>query len=88
MKYCNAVDILPKQLLDEIRKYMTDGFIYVPLATPKKSWGSLSGQREELEARNKHIYEQYITGKPVNELATEQFLSTSTIYRIIRSYDS
>lgn len=84
MNYCNANDILPNELVNELRKYISNGFLYIPLTTPRKSWGSLSGQKKELATRNRFIVDAYHNGKTIDELATELFLSKSTIYRILR----
>ena len=52
MKYRNANDILPEQLVKELQKYMQAGYIYIPAkAEQHRSWGELSGYRKELEKR-------------------------------------
>jgi DNA-binding NarL/FixJ family response regulator len=84
MKYENAKDVLPKELLDEILKYVAEGFLYIPAMSQRKKWGSLSGQRSMLEMRNQAIKKEYLNGKTINEIENEYFLSQSTIYRIVK----
>lgn len=56
MSYINAEKTLPQWLVDEIRKYITDGLIYIPPAKPlRKEWGSKSGVRKLLSERNTEI---------------------------------
>ena len=53
MKYINANEILPKQLIKELQNYVQGGYIYVPIKTDeRKNWGEQSGYRLELDRRN------------------------------------
>ena len=53
MKYINANAILPDSLVEELQKYVQAAYIYVPAkAEQHRSWGELSGYREELSNRN------------------------------------
>ncbi len=45
MKYRNATDIFPDELLREIQKYSAGELIYVPQSEERKQWGSSSGAR-------------------------------------------
>ena len=49
MKYENADSIFPEKLLLEIRQYVPEGYVYISPQSSRKEWGSVSGQREELE---------------------------------------
>lgn len=49
MKYVNAHTILPKDLVEELQKYIQAGYIYIPAAGKKKRWGEHSGYRTELQ---------------------------------------
>lgn len=84
MKYENAKDVLPKELLDELLKYVTEGFLYIPAMSQRKRWGSISGQRSMLEMRNQAIKKEYLLGKTISEIEKKYFLSQSTIYRIVK----
>ena len=51
MKYKNAQDILPDQLLRELQKYVSGETIYVPNQQGKKPWGETSGARSYYKQR-------------------------------------
>lgn len=56
MSYKSADKVLPKELMEEIQKYIQGEYIYVPSTTSsKKGWGVKSGIREELTSRNNKI---------------------------------
>ena len=38
MKYQNAADLLPAQLLREVQAYTDGELLYIPKATPKEGW--------------------------------------------------
>ena len=84
MKYQNADNIFQKELLSEIRQYMPEGYVYISPQSERKEWGSISGQREELRKRNTKIYNEYQAGKSVDMISREQYLSKSSIYRILK----
>lgn len=87
MKYKNADNIFPEKLLVEIRKYMPEGYVYISPQSKRKEWGSVSGQKQELEKRNIEIYEEYKAGKSVDAISEERYLSKSSIYRILKQVD-
>ncbi|MBD5465886.1 MAG: hypothetical protein HDR22_08735 [Lachnospiraceae bacterium] len=87
MKYKNADNIFPKKLLFEIRKFMPEGYVYIPPQSERKEWGSVSGQKQELEKRNSEIYEEYNAGKSVDTISEERYLSKSSIYRILKQVE-
>jgi Uncharacterized conserved protein len=86
MKYLNALNVFPDELLIEIRKYIPEGFLYIPGSDTRKEWGSISGQKNQLNIRNRLIYKDYLNGKAVVEIAKERYLSESSIYRILKNY--
>ena len=84
MKYINAKTILPKALIEELQNYVQAGYIYVPAKEERhRSWGEVSGYREELERRNKKIRMEYGQSISVEELACRYCLSISAIRKII-----
>ncbi len=85
MKYINALNVFPDELLIEIRKYIPEGFLYIPGTDKRKEWGSLSGQKYELAIRNRLIYKEFQNGKTVVEISKKHYLSESSIYRILQS---
>lgn len=82
MKYENAKDLLPPALLSEVQKYAAGKLMYVP-TDEVKGWGTASGYRQKLLKRNQTIYNEYVSGKTVSELADEYFLSTDSIKKIV-----
>lgn len=84
MTYINAGQVLPKKLLDEIHRYIQQGYIYVPPETERKSWGSANGAREKIRERNQDICREYQKGTKVKALAKKYHLAENSIYHIIR----
>lgn len=86
MKYERAQDILPAEIVKLIQEYMDGGYLYIPRKIEnKKSWGENSGALNELEKRNKEIFNKYIKGSSIKELSENYFLSEASIKRIIGS---
>ncbi|OBZ09061.1 hypothetical protein A8L34_23235 [Bacillus sp. FJAT-27264] len=85
MKYENAGDILPTELLKELQKYAAGKLLYIPSGEEKRAWGETSGYRETLQKRNLMIRNKYGHGVTVAELADEYFLSLDSIKKIIYS---
>ncbi len=84
MSYINAKEVLPKRLLDEIRSYIGDGLIYIPPKdATRREWGSKSGAKQMLEARNNEIRKKKNGGATIRALAEEYNLSIDTIKRIL-----
>lgn len=87
MKYVNAADILPDQLLKELQKYAEGEALYIPKANRagKKKWGEGSGARAYYRERNEKIKAKYAKGIGVSQLAEEHCLAVETIRKIIYS---
>jgi hypothetical protein len=85
MKYENAKDILPEEVLKEVQKYASGKLLYVPSMEEKKTWGETSGYRDKLKKRNIMICNKYANGKTISELADEYFLSLDTLKKILYS---
>lgn len=84
MKYRNATDIFPDELLREIQKYSAGELIYIPQDRERKQWGSNSGARSYYTERNAQIRKKHEQeGAKIGELAAEYGLSTDTIRRIL-----
>lgn len=70
MRYANARDVLPEPLVRELQKVVQGGYLYVPKEErSRKRWGEESGYREELEERNRRIFEEHDSGVPMGVLA-------------------
>jgi Mor family transcriptional regulator len=83
MKYRNASDIFPDELLKEIQKYSSGELIYIPEFDKRKHWGEKSGAKDYYIMRNAEIRRKRQAGKSICELADEYGLSNDTIRRIL-----
>lgn len=83
MKYVNASEILPKELLNQIKCYAAGKLLYIPTDTEKKAWGEKTGARAGYSARNNAIKAGFSKGTAVEALANEYYLTPETIKKII-----
>lgn len=83
MKYINAADVLPKDLLNEILNYVDGELLYIPRSRKKKKWGTNSGSREYYDKRNKEIVNQYKNGMSINDIAKKHCLSYDSVRKIV-----
>lgn len=80
MKYINANVILPEKLIEEIQKYIQGKYIYIPIKKENyKSWGAISGIKQEYKNRNKKIKNDYKQGISI-DLKEFIFMSLNDIY--------
>lgn len=83
MKYINAAEILPEKLIREIQMYADGDVLYIPKASSKKEWGSVSGSREFYQKRNKEIQFLFKNGYSIEALSKQYGLAYSTLKKII-----
>ena len=83
MSYIRAEEILPKELIEAIQRYVDGRSIYIP-RKEKREWGSGTSARVFFRARNKRIYEASQQGARVEELSRRFSLSEKSIQRILR----
>ena len=83
MKYINAAEILPEQLLKELQTYIDGVVIYIPKASAKEKWGVMNGTRTFYQERNKEIQKLFKEGCSIDILAEQYGLAYSTIKKII-----
>lgn len=84
MKYKNAKNIIPKELLEQIQQYIQGDVIYIPTTKDRKiAWGQKNGTKEAIYNRNKDIFKLYISGHEINEIINIYNLSESSIRKII-----
>lgn len=81
MSYINAKSVLPKEMIEEIQKYVNGVNLYIPKVSEVKS--TYSSYKLELHERNQEIYELFLQGKKVSELVAKFYLSDKRIYRIL-----
>ncbi len=85
MRHVKAENILPDYIIQIIQEYIDGEYIYIPRKNGnEKAWGEKNGTRKRLEYRNNNIYNKYLGGSKVKELAREYYLSENSIRRIIR----
>lgn len=84
MRYKNATQHLPKELLEQVQQYADGEFLYIPrIKGAKREWGAKTATRRELRARNERIYKEYLAGERADALSRRYFLSVKSIQRII-----
>ncbi|WP_462410089.1 CD3324 family protein [Neobacillus sp. Marseille-QA0830] len=87
MKYINANQVLPENLILEIQKYVQGETVYIPKQeTEYRKWGTSSGGRQLLDGRNAAIRRSFMSGSSIRQLAEEYYLSTETIKKIVYSH--
>lgn len=85
MGYIRAEEILPVEMIKQIQKYVDGTNIYIPRKQEnRQDWGAKTSYRYELQNRNRSIYQDYLRGISVRELAGDYYLSEKSIQRIIR----
>lgn len=84
MKYINAADVLPKELLDEVLNYVNGELLYIPISREKQKWGENSGSRDYYKKRNSEITDKYKNGKSISEIAKEYSLSYDSVRKIVK----
>lgn len=82
MKYVNARNILPEELLLMVQKYYHGGYLYIPKGTYCKV-KQPTNYTVELGERNQHIYLKHLEGRTNRQLGKIYHLSESSIRRII-----
>lgn len=84
MKYINAADVLPKELLDEILNYVDGELLYIPISGNKQKWGENSGSREYYKKRNTEMINLYKNGVSIIDIAQKYCLSYDSVRKIVR----
>lgn len=80
----NAIHRLPKELLQEVQKYVQGETIYIP--KPKAArikWGERSGGRKLIDHRNAQIRTLFQNGLTIEQLAERYHLSLDSIRKIV-----
>ena len=89
MSYINAEDVLPKNLIEEIQKYIDGQLIYIPRKNENAlSWGEKNGTKVKLAERNQMIVNRFYSGETITELSRDYYLSEKRIQGIIHEYES
>lgn len=86
MKYANGSVVFPRELLEEIQKYVHGDIVYIPrIDGRRKKWGEESGQRSSLINRNNHIRNGFKQGLSIDRLSEMHHLAHYTIKKIVYS---
>jgi len=83
MKYKNASDVLPDDLLKEVQKYAAGETLYFPKDKERQKWGAKTGARIFFQERNHEIRQKYLQKMSIEHLADEYCLSVETIRKIV-----
>jgi len=84
MGYKNAISVLPNDLLEAIQEHIDGEYIYIPRkAENKKRWGEIKNSKQYIRERNEIIFSQYQDGISVEDIASHNYLSSKTIYKIL-----
>lgn len=84
MSYKNATQHLPRELLEQVQKYVDGEYLYIPRVDEnRQQWGAGTKTRQELSVRNGQIYEDFDRGMRAEALAEKYFLSVKSIQRIV-----
>ena len=84
MKDSNIDEVLPKELLLEIQKYVQGKSIYIPkLKEEYKKWGENTQSKNITSNRNDEIRAAFRSGTTVDELCDIYSLSPESIKKII-----
>lgn len=82
MKYVNANDVLPEELLSMIQQYYQGGYLYIPRGSYCEA-RQQTDYKVELEKRNQYIFLQHLEGMSNGQLGNIFHLSQASIRRII-----
>lgn len=85
MGYVRAEEILPIEIIELIQQYVDGANIYVPRKEENRAgWGQANHARAKIYLRDRNIYQEYLDGFKVKELAGKYYLSDKSIWRILR----
>ena len=84
MKYVNAKDVLPKEIIKQLQDYVEGCYVSIPKKEDAiKSTDKKTEYRIELEKRNEHIYLKHLQNWSHGQIAKLYHLSLPSIRRII-----
>ncbi|HCA3253752.1 TPA: hypothetical protein MOD39_000322 [Clostridioides difficile] len=80
MSYQNSIDLLPKELIEQVQEYIDGKVIYIP----KKHWGENTNTKQVLASRNSQICINFQNGMSIKQLSEKYFLTEKSIQRILK----
>lgn len=85
MSYKNSIDLLPKELIEQIQEYVDGKVIYIPKKQEnKKHWGENTDTKRLLAIRNWQIHTDFENGITIQQLAKKYFLAEKSIQKILK----
>lgn len=85
MGYIKAEEILPIEIIELIQQYVDGESIYIPRkSSHRQAWGTGTQIKQELLRRDRQIYQDYLSGSKIEDLACKYYLSEKSIQRILR----
>ena len=85
MDYQNSANLLPKELIEQIQKYVDGKVIYIPKKQiNKKHRGENTDTKQVLASRNCQICLDRQNGMTIKQLSDKYFLTEKSIQRILR----
>lgn len=85
MSYQSAIELLPKELLEQVQEYVDGRVIYIPKKQEnKRQWGENTDTKQFLASRNFQIRLDFQDGMSIKQLAEKYFLSEKSIQRILK----
>lgn len=85
MEYKNAAQVLPPELIRQIREFFQGGYLYIPRDEALSASGHRTDYQTELDNRNRHIFHKHLQGWTTRQLAEHYSLSPSRIRRILQT---
>ncbi|MCL2400150.1 MAG: GNAT family N-acetyltransferase [Defluviitaleaceae bacterium] len=82
MKYRNATEILPLQLLQELQQYAQGETLYIP-KVKRRSWGEGTGAKTFYSKRNFDIRNRFLHGVDMEKLSNEYSISEEAVKKIV-----
>ena len=84
MEYKNAAQVLPPELILQIRQFFQGGYLYIPRDEAVSPADHQTDYQTELDKRNQHIFRKHLLGWTSRRLAEHYCLSVSSIRRILQ----
>lgn len=83
MKYVNAKEVLPTELVKILQDYVNGCYLYIPKGEEEQVKEDQTNYKMELEKRDRHIYERHLEGWGSQAIASIYHLSESSVRRIL-----
>lgn len=89
MGYVQALEVLPKDLIEQIQEYIDGQVIYIPKSKANRcKWGQKTDTKAYFKERNAEIYHYFKNGMTILELSEKYFLTSKSIQRILRKIET